>query len=202
MSFSRDAILERVRAALVEKDRIGHPGEFQSGKRRTSLFASRLARSGGEVVWLENRSEARNWLADLAGSSPAVKVGERVPAELLPTAWRSTALSGTPPALVEAPEARLAVSMAVCAVAETGSVVVDARDGRAFQMLAPTHAVFVRQRAICATLAEAFEKLGPELPSALVLHSGPSKSADIGRVVVTGIHGPRRLIAAVIGNGG
>jgi L-lactate dehydrogenase complex protein LldG len=35
------------------------------------------------------------------------------------------------------------------------------------------------------------------LPAALALHSGPSKSADIGRILVRGVHGPGRLVAAV-----
>ncbi len=38
-----------------------------------------------------------------------------------------------------------------------------------------------------------------DLPSAIGLHSGPSKSADIGHVMVKGVHGPGRLIAVVLG---
>jgi L-lactate dehydrogenase complex protein LldG len=41
-----------------------------------------------------------------------------------------------------------------------------------------------------------------DLPSAVGLHSGPSKSADIGHIMVKGVHGPGRLIAAVISDSG
>jgi len=41
-------------------------------------------------------------------------------------------------------------------------------------------------------------ELKGQLPSAIALHSGPSKSADIGQVMVRGVHGPGRLIAAII----
>ena len=40
------------------------------------------------------------------------------------------------------------------------------------------------------------------LPAALGLHSGPSKSADIGGTVVTGVHGPGRCIAVLEGGVG
>jgi len=40
----------------------------------------------------------------------------------------------------------------------------------------------------------------PALPTALGLHSGPSKSADIGQVLVRGVHGPGRVVAVIIGD--
>ena len=40
-----------------------------------------------------------------------------------------------------------------------------------------------------------------QLPSAIGLHSGPSKSADIGQVLVRGVHGPGRVIAVLVGRG-
>ena len=66
------------------------------------------------------------------------------------------------------------------AVAETGSLVLDARDGRRVQLLPPTHVVLVRTRDVRATLAEALDEVARDQPSAVGLHSGPSKSADIG----------------------
>ena len=89
--------------------------------------------------------------------------------------------------------------MARAAVAETGSLVLDARDGRRSQLLVPTHVVFVRREDVVETLTEALRSATPDLSSALGLHSGPSKSADIGQVMVRGVHGPGRLVAVVIG---
>jgi L-lactate dehydrogenase complex protein LldG len=95
--------------------------------------------------------------------------------------------------------AALAVSMARGAIAETGSVLMDARDGRRSQLLPPTHVVFVRARDVHDTFRGAILAMRDDLPSAIGLHSGPSKSADIGHVMVKGVHGPGRLIAVVIG---
>jgi L-lactate dehydrogenase complex protein LldG len=39
-------------------------------------------------------------------------------------------------------------------------------------------------------LAELFEALGAELPSALAIVTGPSRSADIEQTLTIGVHGP------------
>ncbi|MGC8968815.1 MAG: LutC/YkgG family protein, partial [Thermus sp.] len=91
----------------------------------------------------------------------------------------------------------LGLSYALFAVAETGSVALSSEEGRRVQLLPPTHLVFVEAGRVYGTLLEALEDL-QSLPSALALHSGPSKSADIGQVMVKGVHGPGRLVVAVL----
>ncbi len=89
--------------------------------------------------------------------------------------------------------------MARGAIAETGSLLMDGRDGRRAQLLPPTHDAFVRATAVHRTFREAPVAMRDDLPSAIGLHSGLSKSADIGHIMVKGVHGPGRLIAVVIG---
>jgi L-lactate dehydrogenase complex protein LldG len=88
--------------------------------------------------------------------------------------------------------------MARAAVGETGSLVMDARDGRRAQLLVPTHVVFVQEAHVLATLRDALRDVRADLPSAIGLHSGPSKSADIGQIMVKGVHGPGRVVAVLI----
>lgn len=96
-------------------------------------------------------------------------------------------------------EADLAVSVALGAAAQTGSLVLSSREGRRLQVLAPVHLVWVEAADVHPTLGEALEAAKDDLPAVLALHSGPSKSADIGQIMVTGVHGPGRLVAAVMG---
>ena len=89
------------------------------------------------------------------------------------------------------------ISRARAAVAETGSLLMDARDGRRAQLLPPVLVVLVEADSVYSALADALEAVGPDMSAALGMHSGPSKSADIGQVMVKGVHGPGRVIALV-----
>ena len=192
----RDRILGRVREALRDRDVVDHPGAFGGWRPTAPLdpldgLVHLLEAAGGEVVRQPNVDGAARWLASFCVDFESSAVGETVPDSL------------RPPLPAGAPDtAPLGVSVARGAVAETGSLIMDARDGRRAQLLVPTHVVFVHTEHIYATLREALIDLADDLPSAIGLHSGPSKSADIGQILVKGVHGPGRLVAVLIGGPG
>ncbi len=193
---SRERILARVRAALEGRVPIDAPGPFGSWRphgaaaaKPIETFTAMLETAGGEVVAVPNDAAARDWLVRFSRDFSSVALGVTVPAALRPE---------LPSAAPDA--AALGISIAPGAIAETGSLLLDARDGRRAQLLPPTHVVLVRASDIHATFRDAVLSLKDDLPSAIGLHSGPSKSADIGHVMVKGVHGPGRLIALVIGD--
>lgn len=192
---ARERILTRIHDALAERGRAPDPGRFTDGRPEkqpadaVDAFVRAFARSGGESVRVPDDAAAAAWLAAQVRGTPGVSVGATVPAALLP------AVPPVPPR-----EAELGVSMAIGAVGETGSLLLGAPDGRLAQLLPPTHFVLVRADTVHATLAGALASLRADLPSALGLHSGPSKSADIGQVLVKGVHGPGRVVAVIIGD--
>jgi L-lactate dehydrogenase complex protein LldG len=136
---------------------------------------------------VEGVVEAGKWMRRFANDFDSVTIGATVPPQLRPM----TTTRGSH-------EAALGVSMARGAIAETGSLIMDARDGRRTQLLAPTHVVFVHAGEVHTTFRDALLSVHDDLPSAIGLHSGPSKSADIAQTLVQGVHGPGRLIAVVI----
>lgn len=191
---ARNRILGRVRSAIARRDRTGHPGDFGGWRPDTPTgtpvdgFEALFRAAGGEVVRVPDRTAAATWIAEFSRDFTSVAIGTTVPAGLAPDVPRA------------APEqARLAISMARAGVAETGSLMMDSRDGRRQQLLAPTHVVVVSAGSIQATLLEALASTRDDLPSAIGFHSGPSKSADIGQIMVKGVHGPGRLVALVEG---
>jgi L-lactate dehydrogenase complex protein LldG len=84
------------------------------------------------------------------------------------------------------------VSHALYGLAETGSVVLAAspEEPRARSLLPPVHVSVLAEDSILPGLAELFAALGDDLPSALAIVTGPSRSADIEQRLVVGVHGP------------
>ena len=194
---ARERILERIRAAVEPRGEVDHPGPFRGWRPAPSdgheaesaldTFTRAFTSVGGEVVRVDGPDGAARWLADFASGLSGITVGHGVPDAMVP-----------PVPSAPAAEAPLAISWSRGAVSETGSLILESSDGRRSQLLAPTHVVVVPPSAVHPTLAGALSSLGPDLPAAVGLHSGPSKSADIGQVMVRGVHGPGRVIALVM----
>jgi L-lactate dehydrogenase complex protein LldG len=89
-------------------------------------------------------------------------------------------------------EDEVGVSRAAFGLADTGSVVLAASpdEPRARSLLPPVHVTVLEAGRILPGLAELFAELDGELPSALAIVTGPSRSADIEQKLVIGVHGP------------
>ncbi len=190
---SRERILERVARATAGRERARHPGALETPAPADPVaeFVKRFTSQGGEVVEGEGTTPAGRWLAGflrgLEGAVTGVAVGADVPSELRPQL-----------PVVAAAHAGAGISVAWAAVAETGSLILPSTGTRAVQLLPPVHIVWVPEGRVLATLEEALRELRDILPATVGLHSAPSKSADIGQTVVTGVHGPGRCIAVLV----
>lgn len=95
---------------------------------------------------------------------------------------------------------RISVSGAECGVAETGTVLekAGARRGRALAVIAPVHVTMVRERDLFMNHADFFSQFQPGLDSSYqVLVTGPSRTADIEKTLVLGVHGPQSWYAVL-----
>jgi L-lactate utilization protein LutC len=96
--------------------------------------------------------------------------------------------------------ADLGVTGCDCLIAQTGSIFVTTRSagGRALSVLPPAHLVVARRDQLVPDLAAAFvlmrERYDGHWPSSLALISGPSRTADIEKILVMGAHGPKRVV--------
>lgn len=90
------------------------------------------------------------------------------------------------------------------ALAETGSLICcsDADSGRGHSLIPETHIAIVRAGDILPDMLDYFSRLkgtAPQsLPSAQAIITGPSKTADIEGVLITGIHGPGRVFILLV----
>jgi L-lactate dehydrogenase complex protein LldG len=87
------------------------------------------------------------------------------------------------------------ISRALYGLADTGSVVLAAsgEEPRANSLLPEVHVTLLDESRILPGLQELFDAVGEDLPSALAIVTGPSRSADIEQKLVVGVHGPREV---------
>jgi L-lactate dehydrogenase complex protein LldG len=98
----------------------------------------------------------------------------------------------------------LGITAADLAVAETGSVAQFTRRWRprSISLLPPTHLVVLPADRIVAALEDLLAHAGPELGGDspyLTLITGPSRTADIEKVLTVGVHGPGRVVVVLLG---
>ena len=86
-------------------------------------------------------------------------------------------------------------SRASYGLADTGSVVLMAspEEPRARHLLPDVHVSLLPEDRILPGLDELFASVGRDLPSALAIVTGPSRSADIEQRLVVGVHGPKEV---------
>lgn len=93
----------------------------------------------------------------------------------------------------------LGVTSCDCLIAQTGSVVVSTLSAgdRALSVLPATHLVIARRNQIVPDLTAAFallrKRYDKHWPTALSFITGPSRTADIEKILVMGAHGPKRF---------
>lgn len=85
-------------------------------------------------------------------------------------------------------------------VAETGSLVSDssAVGRRLVSTLPPLHVALLPVDRIVQSMADALARFDPRKCSYLAAITGPSRTADIERVLTIGVHGPRRLLIVLV----
>ena len=186
MNPARENILNRVRAALRSPaHRPPLPTDAPFFPLVTDLekrFSEELAALNGEL--LQTRADLDQFLAQF--KNIATDESELV-----------ARVVGKSNAGVR--EADLGVTACDCLVAQTGSVIVSTRSagGRAWSVLPPAHLVVARRDQLLPDLAAALallrQRYDRHWPSAISVISGPSRTADIEKILVLGAHGPKRL---------
>jgi len=100
---------------------------------------------------------------------------------------------------------QLSITGAEYLIADTGTIVSVAgpQASRQISLLPSIHVVLATPSQIFPNMAELFLEIqtahGPKLPgSAITFITGPSRTADIEKVLIKGVHGPMRLLLAMV----
>ncbi len=98
----------------------------------------------------------------------------------------------------------IAITTCEALVARTGSLLLssNSKSGRTFSVYAPVHICIAFTNQLVYDIADAIEmmkkKYGNNLPSVISLATGPSRTADIEKTLVVGVHGPKEVYCFLV----
>jgi len=175
----------------------------KSGAHLFPEFEMRARAVSGEVFRVPTVAEAREALIRLVDAVQAKKAVV-VESPLHEAAGITEALlsrgvavyTGAAEIADHADTADIGISGVEFGIAETGSVFQDGCDiaTRLVTILPPLHVVFLQSARIVPGITEAFDIISRSFDRGYVgLITGPSRTADIERVLTIGVHGPSRF---------
>lgn len=172
------------------------------------LFRARAEAVSAEVHRVGGSAEALGFVADLLRKEAvAGEPGARAvwaPGPLVGAADRDALAARVPGLTFEvtreaAAESRVGVSEMEWGLADTGTVVQDATEPalRLVSTLPEVHVALLPESRILGSLADVLPRLDPGRAPYISFITGPSRTADIERVLTIGAHGPVRLVIVV-----
>ena len=208
----RESVLQKVRAALGRT-----PGQKPSPlpapllrapqsdpEKNADLFVLRFEKLGGKAFRARSTSEVAAAVANLLAGKRAIASNAPFLQEcgLLQLPNVESNITGREQLRTACAEAGIGITSADYVLADTGTLVMlsSAQEARLISLLPPIHlAVFSRQR-ILSGLEELLTVLPrpAEQTSAMVLITGPSRTADIEQILVRGVHGPGEIYAVIV----
>jgi L-lactate dehydrogenase complex protein LldG len=214
---SRELILQRIRTEVAKMPNRAAPPVPEVWPRRrpdaaamARQFEEELLAVQGEFFGCGSMAEARRKLVQLAEQAGGTAIGVMdrptcqevvgdVPAERI-----QFPRPGWPPR--EMAELSLGVIAAEALLADTGSCVIacPTAEDRLLCYLPPACVVIAGRDQLYEHLPAAWDTLssqfsGKELHGEHVIITGPSRTADIEKTLILGVHGPKRLAVLLVG---
>jgi L-lactate dehydrogenase complex protein LldG len=99
-----------------------------------------------------------------------------------------------------AADARFGISQMEWALADTGTLVQDssAIEQRLVSSLPTIHIAIAPTSGLLPDMPELLARLKPDKSAYIAMITGPSRTADIERVLTIGVHGPERLVIVFV----
>jgi L-lactate dehydrogenase complex protein LldG len=207
VSPSKENILKRIRKALSHSTPVPFPKSegsesvFQPSKQELEIeFAEQFTKLQGRFIFCINQQELAFQLNSLVKKMDWQKV------YCLEDAVLQTAGGQLGDRLVKTDLANCDVSITgcECLVARTGTIVMSAAQtsGRTTSVYAPIHICIANFNQLVYDLKDALqlvkEKYGSHLPSLITFATGPSRTADIEKTLVVGVHGPKEVYVFLV----
>jgi L-lactate dehydrogenase complex protein LldG len=207
VSSAKENILKKIRQALSESTPIPFPQSegshsvFQPSQQDLEIeFAEQFTRLQGKFVFCVDHKELGEQLNALITHQNWKKIFCRE--EKLKETLRSNgfdAFSGSDLAECEA-----ALTTCEGLIARTGSIVLSSANasGRTVSVYAPVHICVAYTDQLVYDIRDGLialkDKYHQQLPSLITFATGPSRTADIEKTLVVGVHGPKQVYLFLI----
>jgi L-lactate dehydrogenase complex protein LldG len=212
MSTDRDRMLAKIRAGVARSDTKGLPkpaplvpqrGQV-SGRARVDLFRKMAETAAATVAEVARAEDVPAAVADYLRSRnlpPQIRLAPDARVNALD--WKSQPLLETRSGASDGHDLA-SVTPVLAGVAETGTLMVHsgADTPNTLHFLPETHIAVVYADELVGTYEDGWaalrNKFGADLskgamPRTVSMVTGPSRSADIGKILLMGAHGPKRL---------
>lgn len=207
ISPSKENILKKIRQALSESTPLPFSGTegsnvvFNSATNEPAVeFAQHFTMLGGKFVYCLNHQELASYLNNLVAQQKWTRVFCNEP-ELKALLQKNLFDN-----FCSSPLGECDVALTTCEllVARTGSMVLSANNesGRTVSVYAPIHICIAYANQLVFEVKDALqalkEKYGGKLPSFITFATGPSRTADIEKTLVVGVHGPKEVYCFLV----
>ncbi len=207
ISPSKENILKKIRKALSHSTPLPFPNSegnqpvFQPLEQEPEIeFAEQFTKLQGKFIYCINQQEFAFQLGSLVKKQDWQKVFCLEDKLVAPVAAQLE------DRLVKTGLADCDVSITGCEslVARTGSIVMSSAQasGRTASVYAPIHICVAYTNQLVYDLKDALQtakdKYGSNLPSLITFATGPSRTADIEKTLVVGVHGPKEVYVFLI----
>ncbi len=207
LSPAKENILKKIRQALIEPTSIpfpqseGNSSVYQPSRQEKEIeFAEEFGRVQGKFLYCADDNEMLQQLAQLIAQNAWKRIFCREQQLLL---LLDLPLKGliTQEGL---PDADASITSCELLIARTGSLLLSTgqESGRTISVYAPVHICIAYTRQLVYDIREGLEFLQAKykkgLPSLITLATGPSRTADIEKTLVVGVHGPKDVYVFLV----
>jgi L-lactate dehydrogenase complex protein LldG len=202
ISSAKENILKKIRKALSDSTPIpfpqseGNNSVFQPQQQDLGIeFAEQFGKLQGKFVFCVDGAELVTQLNALVTSQGLKKLYCRE--EKLRAMLKTHAFDGF--SQVELGDCDAAVTTCEALIARTGSIVLSSAgpSGRTVSVYAPIHICIAYTDQLVYDIRDGLvglkEKYQQQLPSLITFAAGPSRTADIEKTLVVGVHGPKQV---------
>ncbi|MEO6583593.1 MAG: lactate utilization protein [Ferruginibacter sp.] len=203
-SSAKENILKKIRQALINPVPLPFPqsdGEHEvyinNNEDATVVFAEEFTKLQGKFAYCLNEENLAQQVQQLLHERNFTNVWCKDSALQALLSMHFTPYENLP-------DCDVAITGCEYLVARTGSMVLSAQaeEGRTGSVYAPIHICIAYTSQLVFDLKDALiklkEKYNNKIPSVVSFASGPSRTADIEKTLVTGVHGPKEVYCFLV----